>query len=158
MTSSAQGLYHDHLIHLPIEGPPANLYHEEPSLPAIGPSEDLPIEGYPPWLYHKHLKGLPVALPLQSFLTKARDRARIRATFRELKSSDAGYLPTVQQPGEQMLPTEELSSLPDTTPPVLLIQLPHYTFGISPLFRKLSNYLNHLKYQDWTVRGLLRNL
>ena len=152
-TTSAQGLYHSHLIHLPVQGPPANLYREESSLPSV----DLPIEGPFPRVYNELLTGLPVALPLHNFLTKARYRARARASFRELINSEAKYLLTVQQPGKEMLPTEGLRNLLDTTPHVFLIQLPHYTFGISPLFRKLSKYLKRLKNQDWTVRRLLRN-
>ena len=93
--------------------------------------------GHPPGLENN------VKLRLQVALAKAR----------ELTHSDAGHIPTVQQPGEQVLTNDNLSDL--LASPKNLFPLPHYILTISRLFNKLSKYL---KKKDQAVRQRLRNL
>ena len=111
---------------------PKTTSREQPSLPAVGTSVDLPTEGGPPAsLYHEHLTGLPVADSLHTILAKAK----------ELQHS--------------VQPMIRPSDLPDATPLEHLIPLPHYTLGISRVFRKLSEYL---KLKDQSGHGPLKNI
>ena len=106
---------------------PKTTSREEPSLPAIGSSVDHPTEGPPASLYHEHLTGLPVAESLHTIIAKAKE----------------------------LLHSVQPMNLPGATPLEHLIPLPHYTFGIARLFRKLGKYL---KLKDQSGRGPLKNM